>query len=146
MNEVETRDLYQALTSDPLIHRPEQLLVSTMSTRELVGSLSALPKLRMTNIICTLGSNGVLAYMPTFHQPKTENETPSFMYLPAAKVVGGVKDTTGAGDTFAGYFVRGIMEFGPGAKVGKEIREADIMKILIFCVQVCASLSREQIK
>lgn len=144
VNEAETREMYHALISDPLIHKPKlQPLISTMSTRELVASLSALPKFRKTNIICTLGSNGVLAFVPTFHRPKTENETPSFMYLPAAKVVGGVKDTTGAGDTFAGYFVQGIMEFGPGAKVGKDIGETDVMKVLKVCVQVSSSFSCE---
>jgi len=107
-----------------------------MSTRELVSALSNLQKFQHTNIVCTLGTNGVLVFMPRFHRPKTENETPSFMYFPAAKLMGGVKDTTGAGDTFAGYFVRGIMEFGPGAEVGKEIGERDVMAVLKVCVQV----------
>jgi ribokinase len=124
--------LYDTLTSDT----PKVPIQVKMSTRELVSALSNLPKFRNTNIVCTLGANGVLVFMPRFHRPKTVNETPSFMYFPAARLVGSVKDTTGAGDTFAGYFVRGIMGFGPGAEVGTQIGERDVMAVLKVCVQV----------
>ena len=138
LNEGETRGLYQALISDVQKNQLGlQPMITTMSTRELVSSLSSVPKLQKTNIICTLGANGVLAFIPRFHRPRTNNETPSFMYLPAAKLVGGgVKDTTGAGDTFTGYFVQGIMEFGSGAEVGQDIGETDVMRVLKVCVQV----------
>jgi len=131
INEAETRDLYDTLSSES-----SAVPQIKMSTRELVSALSNLQKFQHMNIVCTLGANGVLVFMPRFHRPKTENETPSFMYFPAAKLMGCVKDTTGAGDTFAGYFVRGIMEFGPGAEVGKEIGERDVMAVLKVCVQV----------
>lgn len=137
VNEGETRGLYQALISDVQKNQLElQPMITTMSTRELVSSLSSVPKLQKTNIICTLGANGVLAFIPRFHRPRTNNETPSFMYLPAAKLVGGVNDTTGAGDTFTGYFAQGIMEFGPGAEVGQDIGETDMMRVLKICIQV----------
>nr|ODN91084.1 ATP-binding protein [Cryptococcus depauperatus CBS 7841] len=50
-------------------------------------------------VICTLGSKGIL-----YSQPGKEVE-----YLPAATLKNPVKDTTGAGDCFAGYFVAGLM-------------------------------------
>lgn len=109
---------------------------ANLSTRELVFLLSAHPSFATTNIICTLGGDGVLAFIPTFHRPKTAHEAPSFMHLQAAKLQGEVRDTTGAGDCFAGYFVQGLMEFGPYAKVGKTIREQEIARILKMCVYV----------
>lgn len=42
-------------------------------------------------------------------EPKQEPE-PDIVYLPAATLDGPVRDTTGAGDCFAGYFVAGLME------------------------------------
>lgn len=127
VNESEASDLYGAL-SDERASR-------SMSTREIVFRLSTQPPLLTTNIICTLGPEGVLAFIPIFHRPQTEHDAPSFMHLPAAKVQ--AKDTTGAGDCFTGYFVQGLMEFGPHASVGKEIRETELAKILRTCVQVC---------
>lgn len=131
INESETKDLYYTLAFETKVQTGLK-----MSTRELVSALSNLQKFWNTNIVCTLGANGVLVFMPKFHRPKTENETPSFMYFPAAKLIGSAKDTTGAGDTFTGYFVRGMMEFGPGAEIGKEIGERDVMNVLKVCVQV----------
>ncbi|CAA7270024.1 unnamed protein product [Cyclocybe aegerita] len=123
----------------------------TLSNRELIARLSALPAFANVNIVCTLGADGVLAFVPAFHRPRTPVEAPSFMHLPAARLIGGVpKDTTGAGDTFAGYFVAGLMEFGEGAWVGRgvghgsdgrvggrgrEIKEADVVRLLKVCVQ-----------
>jgi ribokinase len=120
VNEAETREMYYRLTGEK----------TKMSTRELVSALSNVEQMRETNIVCTLGENGVLVFMPRFHRAKSENETASFMYMPAAKLGGRVKDSTGAGDTFAGYFVRGMMGFG-----GQEIGEQEVMGVLKVCVQ-----------
>lgn len=51
-------------------------------------------------IICTLGAQGILCL-----SPGSENA----LYLPAGKIQDKVRDTTGAGDCFAGYFVAGLM-------------------------------------
>lgn len=54
------------------------------------------------NLVCTLGSAGVLARLPALLAP---------IYLPAADLHGEeVQDTTGAGDCFTGYLVAGLME------------------------------------
>lgn len=58
-------------------------------------------------IICTLGAKGILCYEPG----------KEVGYLPAAKLQNPVKDTTGAGDCFAGYFVAGLMS-------GKSLQDA----------------------
>ncbi|KAG5636848.1 hypothetical protein H0H81_006641 [Sphagnurus paluster] len=145
VNEGEAEDLYNALheansvriagSSPPEISR---------SHHELLVLLSAQPAFLTTNIICTLGKDGVLAFIPAFHRPKTAHETPSFMQLPAATLQGDVRDTTGAGDCFAGYFVQGLMEFGPHAKVGREISEQDLARILKTCVQAAGMCVERQ--
>jgi ribokinase len=71
-------------------------------------------------LICTLGARGIL-YLPA--GSKTVG------YLPAAKVVNGVVDTTGAGDCFAGYFAAGLM------------RNEDLETTLRTCLTVCPPLS-----
>jgi len=134
VNESEAHGLYRAMRSSGT--SATQSPIAVMPNRDLLFALSVLPKFENINIVCTLGADGVLAFLPTFHRPKTQHETASFMYLPAAKLMGGVKDTTGAGDCFTGFFVQGLMEFGPIAQVGKDIREHDIAKILKISVYV----------
>ena len=132
VNEAEATGICRSL------NRSRANTTANMSTRELVFLLSAHPSFATTNIICTLGGDGVLAFIPTFHRPKTAHESPSFMHLQAAKLQGEIRDTTGAGDCFTGYFVQGLMEFGPYAKVGKTIREQEIARILKMSVYVSA--------
>ena len=132
VNEAEATGICRSL------NRSRANTTANMSTRELVFLLSAHPSFATTNIICTLGGDGVLAFIPTFHRPKTAHEAPSFMHLQAAKLQGEIRDTTGAGDCFTGYFVQGLMEFGPYAKVGKTIREQEIARILKMSVYVSA--------
>ena len=93
------------------------------SPREVLNLLSAQPLFKETNIVCTLGADGVLAFIPKFHRPITTSITPSFIYLPAAKLRGEIRDSTGAGDCFTGYFVQGLMELGPHGVVGKDIQD-----------------------
>lgn len=120
INEAEAEGLYLSISG---MGAP----APSMSTRELLILLSAQPLFEETNIVCTLGADGVLAFIPTFHRPITVG---SFIYLPAARLQGEVRDSTGAGDCFTGYFVQGLMEFGPSAVVGKDIKELDIIRIL----------------
>ncbi|ODO06818.1 hypothetical protein I350_04178 [Cryptococcus amylolentus CBS 6273] len=67
-------------------------------------------------IICTLGAKGILYYQPG----------QKVGYYPAAKLQYPVKDTTGAGDCFAGYFVAGLMS-------GQSLEE-----VLQSCLTACA--------
>jgi len=127
VNETEAEGLYLSMKGTEGTPSP------SMSTREVLNLLSAQPLFKETNIVCTLGADGVLAYIPTFHRPITSTP-PSFIYLPAAKLRGEIRDSTGAGDCFTGYFVQGLMEFGPHAVVGKDINELDVTRILKRCV------------
>jgi len=128
VNEGEALDLHSVLT-----HQDQE---NGTPIRDIIAGLSDQPPLSQTNIICTLGKDGVLAFIPTCHKPKSLHDAPSFMYFPAAKLQGTTRDTTGAGDCFTGYFVQGLMEFDAHAKVGREIREEDVARILKICVQV----------
>lgn len=139
VNEGEALGLHNAfIHSDTERSAPDTS--ETTFIRELISVLSAQPSLSKTNIICTLGKDGVLAVIPTFHRPQSQSshDTPlaKFIYVPAAELQGTIRDTTGAGDCFTGYFVEGLMKLGAHAKVGREILEEDVLRILKICVQV----------
>ena len=68
---------------------------------ETLPLLSALPPFKNTNIVCTLGARGVMCV--------THDAGVRMTYVRAAEPAKGVKDTTGAGDCFTGYFVQGLM-------------------------------------
>ena len=129
VNESEAQELYQAAAGSGAKS------TDSMTTKELLFRLSSESAFGDTNIVCTLGADGVLAFVPTFHR-RQNAEAPSALYQPAAKLLHGVQDTTGAGDCFTGYFVAGLMEFGPHAKLGKDITEEDLAKVLKKCVVV----------
>ena len=75
-------------------------------------------------IICTLGATGILWFDPS--------KGKEIGHLPAAKV-DKVKDTTGAGDCFAGYFAAGLM----AAQGGGEIED-----VLKGCLTVSTCLGQ----
>ncbi|WVR08132.1 hypothetical protein IAU60_005178 [Kwoniella sp. DSM 27419] len=71
-------------------------------------------------IICTLGAKGILYFDP--------GRGLEIGHLPAAKLVNPLRDTTGAGDCFAGYFVAGLMG---GAQL------EDVLKTCLTACAVC---------
>jgi len=58
------------------------------------------------------------------------------LYLPTVALEGNVRDTTGAGDCFTGYFVASLMQFG-----SKQLSKGDVVELLQLSVQVCLSRS-----
>lgn len=83
--------------------------------------------LASTNVVCTLGAAGVLV---SIHGP---GET---LYFPAAVLEGNVRDTTGAGDCFTGYFVACLMQIG-----SEQLAKGDVVDFIRLSVQVCPSRS-----
>ena len=82
-----------------------------------------------TNVICTLGAQGVIAVIPSLMHP---------IYMPAAPVRdAGVRDTTGAGDCFTGYLVAGLMQ---RSERGAPMGEAEMTEMLRRCVQVSSDI------
>ena len=59
------------------------------------------------SVICTLGAKGILYLVPQ------AGSAPRIGHLPAATLQRPLKDTTGAGDCFAGFFVAGLMRGEP---------------------------------
>ncbi|OCF34299.1 ATP-binding protein [Kwoniella heveanensis BCC8398] len=89
-------------------------------------------------VICTLGSKGILYFDPILESESisasasaSPNGTEQVGYLPAGKLVNPLKDTTGAGDCFAGYFIAGLME-------RQEAGTGDLESILKTCLTACA--------
>ncbi|KAF8337741.1 sugar kinase, partial [Amanita rubescens] len=128
VNEGEAEDLFRAAA--------DQEIESWSSTEEMLRMMSAVPCFRKTNIVCTLGARGVMAILP-------DTDEPFVTYVPAVKLETGVNDTTGAGDCFTGYFVRGLMRFGPNSKFRSGITEKDIEDIIKFAAQA-AGISVER--
>ena len=88
-----------------------------------LDKLSRSGALTSTAVVCTLGATGILASMQS---PK------EMLYLPAATLQGDVRDTTGAGDCFTGYFVAGLMPFG-----NRQPSKDGLVELLQLSVQVC---------
>lgn len=112
VNEGEARSLIDALKDSP--NQPTTTGDETsrgikdqgMST---LYALHHLPTFSSSvNIVCTLGSEGVITLL-------TSGES---FHVPAAKLDGPVKDTTGAGDCFTGYLVAGLMESASNEDLG----------------------------
>lgn len=89
--------------------------------------LSCSRALASTAVVCTLGAAGVLA--------STQSPKETF-YIPAAMLQGDIRDTTGAGDCFTGYFVAGLMEFG-----NRQPFNTEFVELLRLCAQVCSCCS-----
>ena len=99
-------------------------LTAVRSAHTIGSKLASHPKFRGTNIICTLGSAGLVAFV-SLAQDIRKNA----LYLPAAKLDGPVVDTTGAGDCFTGYFVSGLMGM-------KQSQKEDLVDVLNTSIKV----------
>lgn len=122
VNEGEASDLNNVLTpAETLSAPPSDFPYASLSAYPVLLRLSRC--IPTTNIVCTLGGAGVMAHVPSFRGPP--------LYLPAAKLQGSVRDTTGAGDCFTGYMVAGLMQLGDA------VLTPDALTIILRrCVQV----------
>ncbi|ORX37823.1 ATP binding protein [Kockovaella imperatae] len=121
VNEGELADLLSALgssTSRPSSSEGENLRGKAEEDLRLLHENQHFSS--STSIICTLGAQGIIYFQPRSNLPVNMG------HLPAAKLQKPVKDTTGAGDCFAGYFVAGLM-------AGLELEE-----VLRICLTACA--------
>jgi ribokinase len=131
LNEGEAKDIVEALDST----LPPQTTTSTVNTpqetRHAVDAISRLsqhPRLARTNTVCTLGALGVLVLEPT-------DGVPVISYYPSAPLRNPLKDTTGAGDCFAGYFVAGLMKMKSGL-VGKDAMDMIVRDCLTVSLSI----------
>ncbi|KAF9478929.1 Ribokinase-like protein [Pholiota conissans] len=106
-----------------------------LEAREVLTLLMALPAMRTTNVVCTLGARGVLACFPRFEgKGKEDGDDPVLAYVPGAKLRGSAQDTTGAGDCFTGYFVQGLMTLG-SSDISEEI--VNVLKTCVVAAGMC---------
>jgi ribokinase len=119
VNSGEALDLCKALDLEvPNVGASTSASVVDMG-KSLLSCLSS--HLSTTNVVCTLGADGVLAQFIS-QRP---------VHLPAAKLQGATRDTTGAGDCFTGYMVAGLMHLE-----GQTVTAADYIDVLKRAVQV----------
>ena len=122
VNEGELESLLKAFCGTPQILESGSL--RDRAEKELLQLRECESFRKSVSIICTLGAQGILFMDQTSGRPST----PEIGYLPAHKLVLALRDTTGAGDCFAGYFVAGMM----ARKEGERLES-----ILHFCLAVC---------
>jgi ribokinase len=120
-----------------------------LHTLQTLLLLTGLVPLKCTNVICTLGALGVVAII---RGPSTspQSSAPTPIYVPGSGLQGDVRDSTGAGDCFTGYFVRGLMRIWDDERVHGNVPETQHCATGVYetllreCVQVrcCCSSSR----
>lgn len=108
VNEGEVAGLINVLGSAaPSIVQQTERTDKLATARNLLSELHRSPLFsRSLNVICTLGGLGLLALI----RGNATGERYVILHVPAAKLEEEVKDTTGAGDCFTGYFVAGLMQ------------------------------------
>ncbi|WWD04501.1 hypothetical protein V865_002571 [Kwoniella europaea PYCC6329] len=130
VNEGELFDLLDAFQQDPTTIKTkknnnlEDLSLEELKARSTEGILNLHSNPYFSeniNIICTLGSKGILYFNPT-------SGSKEIGHLPAGKLLNPLKDTTGAGDCFAGYFVAGLMR-------GEKLE--DVLKTCLTACAIC---------
>jgi len=133
VNEGEARDLLtsvgelHSVDAIELVISPEGIpedLTAVRSVHRVGSKLANHPTFECTNIICTLGSVGLVVFVSL-----AEGVEKRAFYLPAAKLDGPVVDTTGAGDCFTGYFVSGLMGL-------KRCHKEDLVGVLTTSIKV----------
>lgn len=121
VNQLEAELLLAALTMTSPLLPPGK--VASHDIRMNLQTLAQQPALTKTRIVCTLGAEGVLAMgcgLP-------------LVFVPAARLEGPVVDTTGAGDTFAGYFIGELISLDE-----REIGEMDVERLLRAATRAAA--------
>lgn len=136
VNEGEVRDLLTNVGDPRTVEAIELVLPpegvpegqETVRSAHAIGSkLASHPTFKGINIICTLGSVGLVAFVSL-----TQGAGKTAFYLPSAKLDGPVLDTTGAGDCFTGYFVSGLMNL-------RQSHKEDLLGALDMGIKVCPS-------
>jgi ribokinase len=128
-NEGEAESLLRVFGGNPGDQVKKEYPVDWPDDNNLRLAFSTLTNLRhgerfaSTSVVCTLGAAGVLASICGLKD---------ILYFPAAVLEGDVRDTTGAGDCFTGYFVAGLMEIR-----NRQLSKHEAIGLLRLSVQVC---------
>jgi ribokinase len=141
VNESEAVELLRALGTPNSGLASSGLTGENMLAPSIITAYSVIARLHAhayfaptTRIVCTLGHLGVVALDPNLTNP---------VYVPAIELQGNVRDTTGAGDCFTGYFVAGLMRL---EDEGRQMDEVTFRQILERCVKVRLNIQPKQSK
>ncbi|CED83618.1 Ribokinase [Phaffia rhodozyma] len=86
------------------------------------------------SIVLTLGSAGSFALL----SPSGPSGRYGLIYTPASKLQGETRDTTGAGDCFAGFLVGGLMRLlGEGKSESDQQGMRDVMRVATQAAGMC---------
>lgn len=93
-----------------------------------------------TNILCTIGGQGVIYVRST---SDSKDQQPKSGHLPAAKLLNPIKDTTGAGDCFMGFFAAGMSRIArsDGFKSESDVSDEEFEGVLKTCLTVSGASS-----
>jgi len=139
VNEGEAESLLRVIGGNPQHHNidDKEYPANWPDDHNLKSAFSTLIKLccseplASTSVVCTLGAAGVLALIRGLRE---------MIFLPVVALEGDVRDTTGAGDCFTGYFVAGLVQFGNNL-----LSKHEAVELLRFSVQVCQPRSKRTI-
>lgn len=134
LNEGEAGDITRALTSETLkssavVPEGVQLPAEALSALQILSGVKSLPQMATVNLVCTLGAHGVLLF-------RSDKE---WFYRPAAKLLKPLKDTTGAGDCFTGYFTAGLMRIGEPTMEALEGVVDECLAACSMCVEIAGA-------
>jgi ribokinase len=141
VNEGEARDLLTGVGEPHTVDAIELVFspkgvpedrTAVRSAHAIVSKLVSHPKFKGIDIICTLGSVGLVAFVSLI-----QGAGKTALYFPTAKLNGPVLDTTGAGDCFTGYFVSGLMGLKQDDKEGLVGVLNTSIKVRPFQIPVC---------
>lgn len=134
LNEGEAGDITHALArgalkAAPVIPEGSALPAEARSALDILSGVKSLPQMKGVNLVCTLGAHGVLLF-------RSDTE---WFYRPAAKLLKPLRDTTGAGDCFTGYFTAGLMRIGEPTMDGLAGVVDECLAACSMCVEVAGA-------
>ncbi len=90
------------------------------------------------NLACTRGADGVHVVLSRSNASAGSSASPRTLSQSAGQLLNPVRDTTGAGDCFAGFFTAGLMRMRAGGAAGLSLGldVAALKEVLAECMTV----------
>lgn len=134
LNEGEAGDIAQALSSgalkaSPVVPEGLELPAEALSALTILSGVKSLSQMSTVSLVCTLGAHGVILF-------RSDSE---WFYRPAARLLKPLRDTTGAGDCFTGYFTAGLMRIGQPTIEGLKSVVDECLAACSMCVEIAGA-------
>lgn len=130
VNQGEMEQIYESLVGEKLCpsDSPADAIKNAVRLYEQLG--------KRTNIICTLGGQGVI-YLRSPPGVTQGSGQPESCHLPAAKLLNPIKDTTGAGDCFMGTLAAGLARLAnEGKRDNQDVSAEEFQLVIKTCLTV----------